>query len=409
MIKIDQKYIKEIKRIREEFLDIVHYTPLEESHTFSSLTSNRVFLKLENFQRTGAFKIRGPYNKVSNLSKAAKQRGVITASAGNHGQAVALAAKIFAIKSIVVVPENSPIVKIEAIRNYNDLGEVIEHGLTYDDAYEKALEIKKDKKMAFIQAFNDIDIIKGQATIGVEIVEQLPQVDYIICPIGGGGLISGIASYCKHVKPDINIIGVQSEYAPSMYNKFQKNKMETLQMDETICDGIAVKHPGQITSKLIKKYVDDIVLVSDEEVANAILLLLERSKIYVEGAGAASLAALLNNRIDIKDKNVVVIISGGNLTPDLLNRIIRKGLIKAGRLLKVRIILPDIPGALLKVLKLIAEEKGNIVSITHEREKLELKYKKAEVIIEIETRNQAHIQEIAKKLESKFKLEILKF
>lgn len=409
MITNKQEYIEEIKEIRQKFPELVHYTSLEESHTFSLMTSNQVFLKLENFQRTGAFKIRGAYNKISNLSKTAKQRGVITASAGNHGQAVAFAAKIFGIKSIVVVPENSPIVKIEAIRNYNDLGEVIEHGLTYDDAYEKAIEIKKDKKMAFIQAFNDIDVIKGQATIGVEIMEQLPQVDYIICPIGGGGLISGIASYCKHVKPDINIIGVQSEYAPSMYNKFQKHKMEPTQMDDTICDGIAVKHPGKITSELIKKYVDDIVLVSDEEVANAILLLLERSKIYVEGAGAASLAALLNNRIDIKNKNAVVIISGGNLTPNLLNRIIRKGLIKAGRLLKVRIILPDVPGALLKVLKLIAQEKGNIVSIIHEREKLELKYKKAEVIIEIETRNQAHIQEIAEKLESKFKLEILKF
>jgi len=406
---IKQEYIEEIKEIRQKFPELIHYTFLEESHTFSLMTFNQVFLKLENFQRTGAFKIRGAYNKISTLSEKVRQRGVITASAGNHGQAVALAAKIFGIKSIVVVPENSPIVKIEAIRNYNDLGEVIEHGLTYDDAYEKALEIKKAKKMTFIQAFNDLDIIKGQATIGVEIMEQLPQVDYIVCPIGGGGLISGIASYCKQIKPDINIIGVQSEYAPSMYNKFQEKRDKSSQMDETICDGIAVKHPGQITSELIKKYVDDIVLVSDEEVANAILLLLERSKIYVEGAGAASLAALLNNRIDIKDKNVVVIISGGNLTPNLLNRIIRKGLIKAGRLLKVRIILPDVPGALLKVLKSIAEEKGNIVSITHEREKLELKYKKAEVIIEIETRNKEHIQQIANKLKSKFELEILKF
>ncbi|TFF97498.1 MAG: threonine ammonia-lyase [Promethearchaeota archaeon] len=409
MIHNTQDFIKEIKNIRKNFPDIIHYTPLEQSHTFSSLSSNKVYLKLENFQRTGAFKIRGAYNKIASLSEKERNYGVITASAGNHGQAVALAAKIFGIKSIVVVPENSPIVKIEAIKSYNDLGKVIESGLTYDEAYEKALEIKKSENMTFIHAFNDMDVIKGQGTIGVEIIEQLPEVEYIICPIGGGGLISGVASYCKQINPHLRVIGVQSEYAPAMYKTFKTKEIESPQMNDTICDGIAVKHPGDITEELIKKYVDDIVLVSDEEVANAILLLLERSKIYVEGAGAAALASLLNKKIDIKNKETVVLVSGGNLTPNLLNRIIRKGLIKAGRLFKVRITLPDVPGALLKILKIIAEEQGNIVTITHEREKLELKYKKAEVIIEIETRNQKHIQQISEKLRSKFKLEILKF
>jgi threonine dehydratase len=409
MIKNSQEYIKKIQQIRKRFPDLIHFTPLEKSRTFSSLASNQVFMKLENFQRTGAFKIRGAYNKVSTLSEQQKENGVITASAGNHGQAVALAAKIFGIKSIVVVPENSPIVKIEAIKNYNERGEVVEYGLTYDDAYEKALQIRNTENMTFIHAFNDEDIIEGQATIGVEIMEQLSDIDYIICPIGGGGLISGIASYCKLLSPDLKMIGVQSEYAPAMYNKFKGKEAESDHINETICDGIAVKQPGKLTSKLIKKYVDDIVIVSDEEVANAILLLLERAKIYVEGAGAAALAALLNKKIDVINKKIVVIISGGNLTPNLLNRIIRKGLIKAGRLLKIRIILPDVPGALMKVLKLIAAEQGNIVSITHEREKLELKYKKAEVKIEIETRNQAHIQQISKKLKSRFDMEILKF
>lgn len=409
MIKNNQEYIQEIKQIRKEFPEIIHFTPLEQSHTFSKLASNQVYLKLENFQRTGAFKIRGAYNKIANLSEEERKRGVITASAGNHGQAVALAAQIFGIKSIVVLPENSPIVKIEAIKNYNDAGEVVEYGLTYDDAYEKALEIREAENMTFIHAFNDEDVIKGQATIGVEVMKQLSDVDYIICPIGGGGLISGIASYCKKVRPNLKVIGVQSKYAPSMYNDFKEKDEKPTQANDTICDGIAVKHPGNITKQVIKQYVDNIVLVSDEEVANAILLLLERSKIYVEGAGAAGLAALLNQKIDISGKKVVVIISGGNLTPNLLNRIIRKGLIKAGRLLKIRIILPDVPGALLKVLKLIAQEQGNIVSITHEREKLELKYKKAEVKIEIETRNHAHIKQISKKLKSKFNMEILKF
>ncbi len=409
MEKNSQNYISEIKKIREQLPEVVHYTPLERSRTFSYLTGNHVFLKLENFQRTGAFKIRGAYNKVSNLSEERRERGVITASAGNHGQAVALAANLFDIESVVVVPENSPIVKIEAIKNYNNKGKVVEYGLTYDDAYEKALEIRDGERLTFIQAFNDDDIIKGQATIGVEIMEQIPDADYILCPIGGGGLISGIASYCKEFKPSIKVIGVQSKYAPSVHQQFKGGDTENLKINDTICDGIAVKHPGEITMKWIKKYVDDVILVSDEEVANAILLLLERSKIYVEGAGAAALAALLNKKVDITNKKVVVIVSGGNLTPNLLNRIIRKGLIKAGRLLKIRITLPDVPGTLLEVLEIIAEQKGNIVSITHEREKLELKYKKAEVIIEIETRNQEHIQLISDKLKSKFKLEVIRF
>jgi threonine dehydratase len=405
----DKEYIEDIKKIREDLTGIIHYTPLERSHTFSVMTNNQVFLKLENFQRTGSFKIRGAYNKISNLPENERKKGVITASAGNHGQAVALAAKLFDIKSVIVVPENSPIVKVEAIKNYNDKGKVIEYGITYDDAYQKALEIKNEEDLAFIQAFNDMHIVKGQATIGLEILEQLSEIEYILCPIGGGGLISGISSYCKKVNPDIKIIGVQAEKAPFMYEAYKDKKMKPLEMKDTICDGIAVKKPGDITLKIIKENVDDIFLVSDEEVANAILLLLERSKIYVEGAGAAGLAALLSKKLDIANKNIVVIISGGNLTPHLLNRIIKKGLIKAGRLLKVKTKLPDVPGTLLNVLRLIAEEKGNIISIIHEREKLELEYKQAEVILEIETRNQEHIDEILNKLREHFSIEVLKF
>jgi threonine dehydratase len=373
------------------------------------MTGNEVYLKLENFQRTGSFKIRGAYNKISSLSENERNKGVITASAGNHGQAVALAAKLFGIKSVVVVPEDAPIVKIEAIKNYNDKGRVIEHGLKYDDAYEKALKIQKQEGLTFIQAFNDKDIIKGQATIGVEMLEQLPDIEYIFCPIGGGGLISGISSYCKRMNEDIKFIGVQSENAPSMYHAYKNDHTRTSEIKDTICDGIAVKKPGDITYEFIKKYVDDIVLVSDEEVANAILLLLERAKLYVEGAGAAGLAAILNKKVNIANKKVAVIISGGNLTPNLLNRIITKGLIKAGRFLKFKTKVPDVPGALLEVLRLIAEEKGNIISITHEREKLELEYKKAEVAIEIETRNFGHIEQILNKVREKYEIEISQF
>ena len=405
----NQNYISEIKQIRDSFSNFVHYTPLIRSNTFSRLCNNNIYLKLENFQRTGSFKIRGAYNKISKLSEDEKKMGIVTASAGNHGQAVALASKIFDINSTVVVPEGAPIVKIEAIKNYNDLGNIIEYGHTYDESYQKALEIKESENKILVPAYNDLDVIKGQATIGLELLEQLPDIDYIFCPIGGGGLISGVSSYIKEKNKDIKIIGVQSENASSMYNSFKKEKITTQELKETICDGIAVKQPGEITFELINKYVDEIVLVSDEEVANAILLLLERSKIFVEAAGAAGLAAILNKKIQITGKNIAVIISGGNLTPNLLNRIIVKGLIKEGRLLKIKTKIPDYPGSLINVLNIIAEEKGNITSIIHDRERLELSYKKTEVTIEMETRNFNHIDQILTKLRKYFEIEILKF
>ena len=404
-----QNYISEIKQIRDSFSNFVHYTPLIRSNTFSRLCNNNIYLKLENFQRTGSFKIRGAYNKISKLSEDEKKMGIVTASAGNHGQAVALASKIFDINSTVVVPEGAPIVKIEAIKNYNDLGNIIEYGHTYDESYQKALEIKESENKILVPAYNDLDVIKGQATIGLELLEQLPDIDYIFCPIGGGGLISGVSSYIKEKNKDIKIIGVQSENASSMYNSFKKEKITTQELKETICDGIAVKQPGEITFELINKYVDEIVLVSDEEVANAILLLLERSKIFVEAAGAAGLAAILNKKIQVTGKNIAVIISGGNLTPNLLNRIIVKGLIKEGRLLKIKTKIPDYPGSLINVLNIIAEEKGNITSIIHDRERLELSYKKTEVTIEMETRNFNHIDQILTKLRKYFEIEILKF
>ncbi len=405
----DQDYLSEIHKIRESFSDLVHFTPLELNHTFSIMSNNEIYLKLENFQRTGSFKIRGAFNKISKLTDEEKKAGVITASAGNHGQAVALAAKISDIKSTVVVPEGAPIVKIEAIKNYNPKGKVIEYGRTYDEAHQKVLEIKKQENSIIIPAFNDIDIIKGQATIGYEIMEQLPDADYIFCPIGGGGLISGISSYCKQKSKNIKIIGVQAENAPSMHESFMKEKITLKQLKETICDGIAVKQPGEITYDMIKKYVDEIVLVSDEEVANTILLLLERAKLFVEGAGAAALAAILYNKLNLQNKKIIAVISGGNLTPNLLSRIITKGLIKGGRLVKFKTKIPDIPGALMNVLKIIAEQKGNIISITHDRERLELEYKMTEVIVELETRDFDHINQIFSKLREYFQIEILKF
>lgn len=403
----DQNYIEEIKKIREEFADLVHYTTLDKSNTFSRMCGNEVYLKLENTQRTGSFKIRGAYNKVSRLSEKDRVKGIITASAGNHGQAVAFAAKLFNIRSTIVVPEGAPIVKIEAIKNYNPNGKVIEHGEKYDDAYQRALEIKEKENLTFVHAYDDNDVINGQATIGYEILEEMPDVDYIFCPIGGGGLISGISSYCKEKKSEIKIIGVESENAASMLESYKNKKLTILPTKDTICDGIAVKQPGTTTFEKIIKYVDDIVLVSDEEVANAILLLLERAKTYVEGAGAAALAAVLNNKIKLQNKKIVVIISGGNLTPNLINRIISKGLIKAGRLLKFKTKISDRPGALIQILDILAKEKGNIVSIIHERARLELEYQQTGVVIELETRNFEHIEQILSKLKKRYEVEIL--
>ena len=404
----DQPYIEEIKAIRESFSDIVHYTVLNKSNTFSKMCGNEIYLKLENIQRTGSFKIRGAYNKVSRLSEGERSKGIITASAGNHGQAVALVAKLFNINSTIVVPEGAPIVKIEAIENYNPKGKVIEFGTSYDEAYQEALRIKEKESLTFIHAYDDLDVIKGQATIGVEILEQLPDVEYIFCPIGGGGLISGISSYCKEQNKNIKIIGVESESASSMLESFKKKKLTTIPLKQTICDGIAVKKPGTITFDMINKYVDDIVLVSDEEVANTILLLIERAKLFAEGAGAAALAAVLNNKLDINGRKIAVIVSGGNLAPNLISRIISKGLIKDGRLLKFQMKIPDIPGALLKVLSIIAKEKGNVITIIHDRERLELEYQKSEVIFELETRNYNHIDRIVSKLKEQFEIEILK-
>lgn len=405
----DKKFIQEIQEIREKFPELIHNTPLDYSTTFSKKTNNEIYLKLENFQKTGSFKIRGAYNKISRLSSEERQRGVITASAGNHGQAVAFAASLFNIESVVVVPEGAPIVKIEAIKNYNPQGQVLEFGRTYDDAYDKANELKEEENYTFIQAYNDIDIIKGQATLGFEILNQVSDIDYIFCPIGGGGLISGISSYVKKKNPDIKVIGVQSENAHSMYTSFKKNDLINTKMRDTICDGIAVKRPGDLTFNLINKYVDDIVLVSDEEVAKAILLLLERAKTFVEGAGAVSLAAIYFKKIKIENKKIVAVISGGNLTPNLLNLIIGKGLIKAGRLVKFKTEIPDAPGELLKVLTIIAQEKGNIVSIEHDRLSLDVGYKTTEVIIELETRNQKHIDRILKKLNQSYSVKVTEF
>jgi len=389
-------YIDEIKRAYNRIQKYCKNTPLIYSTTFSLMSKNDLYLKLENFQKTGSFKIRGAINKILKLDKEDIKNGVITASAGNHGQAVALAATLAGIKSHVVVPNGTPINKIIAIEGYG--AKVTIYGNNYDEAYNKAIELKEKYNYTFIHAYDDWDIIFGQGTIGLEILKQCPGVEVIIVPIGGGGLISGIASYCKNINPEIKIIGVQTDNFCSMYNSFKKGKLEVSQHKGlTIADGIAVKKPGTLTFDLIKKYVDDIVLCNDDQIARAILLLMERAKIVSEGAGAASLAAILNNDI-CKDKKVVCLISGGNIDVNLLNRIIIRGLKESGRLLKFSTKLIDAPGSLLQVLEILKDNDANIISIDHNRSKLNIPFKEAEVIIEIETKNKDHINKILNSL-----------
>ncbi|MHA1797915.1 MAG: threonine ammonia-lyase [Candidatus Helarchaeota archaeon] len=383
--------VERIKQAKLEFGNFIHETPLEYNTTFSKMSNNELYLKLENLQKTGSFKIRGAFNKIRSLSDEEKEAGVITASAGNHGQGVALAATINKISSTVVLPEGSPLIKVKAIKDYG--ARVIIHGKNYDEAFLEAKRIQERENLVFIHAFNDPEIIIGQGTIGLEIMEELSDVDVIIVPIGGGGLISGIAGYCKAINPDVKIIGVEAAGSASMRKSINEGKVIELKSVDTIADGIAIKKPGDITFNIIKELIDDIILVDEDEVANAILMLMERAKIVTEGAGAVSLAAALN-KITFTNKKVVVVISGGNIDMTLVNRIIIKGLIKAGRLLKFSTKLLDKPGSLMKVLRIIAEQDANIISIVHDREMLELPLKQTAVQIEIETRDIEHINQI---------------
>jgi threonine dehydratase len=401
-------YVNEIAKAHERIKKYAKTTPLIASTTFSEMTGNEIYLKLENFQKTGSFKVRGSINKIFQMSEIDVRNGLITASAGNHGQAVAYASSLKGFKSFVVVPKGTPINKILAIESYG--AEIITAGYTYDQAYEKAREIQVEKDLVFIHAYNDQDIIYGQGTIGLEILEDLPNVDIIVVPIGGGGLISGIASYCKNKNADIKIIGVETEAFKSIHESLESGERKVIDPSgTTIADGIAVKVPGELTFPIIKEYVDEILLCNDDQIANAILLLMERAKVITEGAGAISLAAILSTEYfkKIKDKKIVAILSGGNIDVNLINRIIVRGLKESGRLLRFSTKLLDIPGSLLNILKILKENEANIISIDHSRNKLDIPFREAEVEIEIETRDSKHINEILKSL-SKYNIEILK-
>lgn len=394
--------INDIKTSRERISNFIHKTPLSYSQTFSEMTGKEVFLKFENFQKTGAFKIRGAINYISQLKKV---KGVITASAGNHAQGVAYASKIFSIPSTIVMPENTPLIKVISTRNYG--ANIILQGKIYDEAYNLAKEIAENENLEFVPAFDDERIIAGQGTIGLELLEDLPDLDSVIVPIGGGGLCSGILIALKETNPEIKIYGVQSIAFPSLYERL-KNISITNRPSQTIAEGIAVKKPGEITTEIIKKYIDDIFLVEEEKIAEAVLLLLERSKTLVEGAGASTLAALLKYKDLIKSKKVVLILSGGNIDVTLLTKIIEYGLIETGRLVHMKVKLPDLPGHLSQVIEVISKEKANIITI-HQDPSLPL-FPKIESTVEftLETKNPDQIRRIFDKIKEKgYEIEIL--
>lgn len=355
-----------------------------------------LYLKTENLQTTGSFKIRGAYYKMSRLSSEEKSRGVVACSAGNHAQGVALAAQKSGIKSVICLPDGAPISKIEATKSYGAVICLVEG--VYDDAYKKAVQLSEEKGYTFIHPFDDEDVIAGQGTIALEIEDQLPDLDAIIVPIGGGGLISGIAFTMKAINPSVKVYGVQAKGAPSMLNSINAHSIEELAGVSTIADGIAVKKPGSLTYDLCSRYVDEIVTVNDDEISAAILTLMEKHKLVTEGAGAVAVAAAMFGKIDLQGKKAVCLLSGGNIDVTILSRVISRGLLMSGRTANLMIELMDKPGQLKNVSRIIADLGGNVISVHHERANEGSDVNGCYLRLVLETRNFDHIKEIEKAL-----------
>lgn len=360
--------------------------------------AENIYLKSENFQLTGSFKLRGAYYKISTLTPEEASKGVIACSAGNHAQGVALSATRKGIKSVICMPAGAPISKVEATKGYG--GEVELVPGVYDDAAKKAEELMEEEGYTFVHPFNDEKVIAGQGTIGLEIVQQLPDVEAVYVPIGGGGLISGVSYAVKALKPDCKVIGVQAAGAPSMYESRRKGEVIELDKVATIADGIAVKKPGNITFEMCQKYVDEIVTVSEEEIATAILTLMEKQKTVAEGAGATALAAAMFDKANLKGKKSVCIVSGGNIDVNTLSRVITQGLNKTGRIANIETKVIDKPGQLISLLQLISQTGANIISINHEREDLRSEVNSCVVTMVLETRNPEHVDQIRELLMS---------
>ncbi|RJX42414.1 threonine ammonia-lyase [Halonotius aquaticus] len=382
-----------IRAARDRIADVARVTPVRYSHTFSERTGASVHLKLENVQRTGAFKIRGALNRIATLSDAEQAAGVVTASAGNHAQGVALAATRAGVDATIVMPEHAPISKVKATRGYG--ARVVLDGVDYAEAQARAHEIEREEGRTYVHAFDDEMVMAGQGTIGLEILEQQPDVETVVVPIGGGGLISGIATAITSQQPDVRIIGVQAEGASSVIDSLEAGEIRSRDSVDTVADGIATRSVGEQPFEIITERVDEVVTVSDEEIALALTLLLERSKTVVEGAGAVALSALLEGRFDYEEGEVIVpALCGGNIDMNVLTTVILRGMIQMGRYLKIRTVLPDRPGALESLIEIIADKGANIYEIHHERTSREVGMSDTSVELELETHGPDHAADL---------------
>jgi threonine dehydratase len=384
--------LADVKAAHERIRESIYLSPCTISVTFSQLTGNSIFLKLDNLQRTGAFKERGALNKLLTLSQAERDQGVIAASAGNHAQGLAYHAGKRGIRAQICMPLTTPLIKVSATKAYG--AEVVLHGANYDEACEEAIGRGQQQHLTFIHPFDDDAVIAGQGTLGLEMLQQHPEIEAVVVPIGGGGLIGGIACAIKETNPKVQIVGVQTSRLPSMKAAVTEGKPVTIPAAATIADGIAVRRAGDRTLPLVQKYVDQIVTVDEEEIANAILLLLEREKTMAEGAGAAAIAAMVNHKIEMSGKKIAVLVCGGNIDVTLLSRIIERGLVKDGRLVRLRVHLPDYPGALHRLTGILADHRANIVETSYDRTYYGVNLGETAIDITMETRGPEQIAEL---------------
>lgn len=393
---VDATTIADVYRADKQLAGIVKKTRLLASDFFSE-SGNEVFLKPENMQHTGAFKLRGAYNKISQLTDDEKSRGVITASAGNHAQGVAFAAQKLGVKAVICMPATTPILKVEATRAYG--AEVVLHGDSFDDAYAHSVELQKAHGYVYVHPFNDREVLLGQGTTALEIINELKDVDAILVPIGGGGFASGVALATKVVSPNVQVIGVEPENAACMKAALDAGKIVTLDSADTVADGCAVKTAGALTFAFCQKYLDEIITVNEMEIMSALLSLIEKHKLIAEGAGVLSLAAL--NKLSFKGKKVVAIVSGGNIDISTLSGLIDKALIARGRIFSFAVQLPDKPGELLNIAKILSDENANVVRLDHNQALVTNSFKKVLLGVTIETHNHAHIDRIIRALNSR--------
>lgn len=380
--------LQDFTTAREHLQKVLLPTHLIYSPIFSEESGNQIYIKPENLQKTGAFKIRGAYNKINKLTEEEKKRGVIASSAGNHAQGVAYAARELGIKAVIVMPKTTPLIKVQSTKKYG--AEVVLYGDVYDDAYQKAKELEAQEGYVFVHPFDDIDVLEGQGTIALEILEEMPDAEVIVVPIGGGGLISGIAAAAKMIKPDIKIIGVEPSGAASATEALKKNKVVTLPEANTIADGTAVKRIGDLTFNCIKQYVDEVVTVDDYELTEAFLLLAEKHKLIAENSGILPLAAL--KKLSERGKKVVPVVSGGNIDVLMISSMINKGLISRDRIFNFAVSIPDRPGELAKITHIIADVGANIVKLAHNQFKNLSRFRDKEVLITVETNGTDHVQ-----------------